>query len=113
MARGPRTPATGALSGHAEVVIGREFPIEVVDLQSAVTRGAEPAAPPKRHRSTGFDKLPGRRPMKEYPLTESDLFSLGLLQGGSSLTLAASGACLGAWTSIKQAVQFAGKDISA
>lgn len=39
---------------------------------------AAPASPAKRQspRHSGFDKRPGRRPMKEYPLTEGELNEL-------------------------------------
>lgn len=64
----------------------------------------------KRPTGTGLQRIPGIRTMKEYPLTMDDMLTLGLVQGGSALFLAAAGACIGFWLSIQQTVDFADKD---
>lgn len=46
---------------------------------AGASTGSVNPRPPSRRRSpgTGFDRQPGRRPMKEYPLTREELISLG------------------------------------
>lgn len=47
--------------------------------------------------------------MKEYPLSDADLTSLALLQGGSSFFFTLAGASGGFWLSVSQAIDFAEK----
>jgi hypothetical protein len=61
----------------------------------------------KPHRSTGFTKLPGKRIMKEYPLTSRELWTLGGLQAGSAATLSFAGWLAGFWVNSQQAIDFA------
>ena len=68
-----------------------------------------PRKPPKR---TSLDRVPGRRPMKEYPVTGEELLTLGIMQGGSAIMLAFAGACFGFHLSTEQTIDFAGKDVS-
>lgn len=67
---------------------------------AAVPAAPAPRAP--RGGSSHFARQAGIRPMKEYPLTKDELWTLGLLQGGSSLFLALAGACFGFYLSTAQ-----------
>lgn len=49
----------------------------------------------------------GRREMKGYTVSEDELGSLALLQGGSTLSFAAASALSGFWISVTQNVAFA------
>lgn len=53
----------------------------------------------------------GRRVMKGYPVTGDELWSLGLVQGGSALAFALAGSAGGFWLSTKQALDLAGSDV--
>ena len=52
----------------------------------------------------------GRRELKGYTVTEDELISLGLVQGGTSVAFALAGACFGFWLSVQQGVELAGID---
>jgi hypothetical protein len=67
-----------------------------------------PRKPPKR---TSLDRIPGRRPMKEYPVNGEELLTLGIMQGGAAILLAFAGACFGFSVSTKETIAFAGKDV--
>ena len=60
--------------------------------------------PPNR---TALDRIPGRRPMKEYPLIKSELWTLGGIQAGSAVSFSLAGNCFGLWSSTKQQLAFA------
>ena len=70
---------------------------------------SKPRTKPKR---TSLDRIPGRRPMKEYPLTEDDLDTIGLLQGSAAVAFGAAGTCLGLFLSIRMAIDFAGDGVA-
>ena len=60
--------------------------------------------PPNR---TSLDRIPGRRPMKEYPLSKPELWTLGGIQLGSAVSFSLAGTCFGLWSSTKQQLAFA------
>ncbi len=68
--------------------------------------GAKPAR--KTSKRTSLDRVPGRRPMKEYPVTGEELFTLGIMQGGAAIMLAFSGACFGFYVSTKETIALSG-----
>lgn len=82
------------------------------ELKGAIAGGGEDH-PPKRRRTsrTSLDRVPGRRAMKEYPVTGEELLTLGILQGGTAVFLAFAGACFGFYLSVRQTIDFAGKDV--
>ena len=48
--------------------------------------------------------------MKGYTVTVAELWTLGLVQGGSALSFAIAGSAIGFWVSTKQAVDLASSD---
>lgn len=66
----------------------------------------------RKQKRTSLDRIPGRRPMKEYPLTEDDLDTIGLLQGSATIAFGAAGTCFGLFLSVRMAIDFAGSGIS-
>ena len=68
--------------------------------------------PGPRGGASGFNRKPGVRQMKEYPLTKSELWTLGGLQAGSALSFSIAGWLTGFYLNARQAVQFAGNDVS-
>jgi hypothetical protein len=44
-----------------------------------------------------FDRKPGVRELREYPITAEELESLGLLHAGSTAAFTFAGACFGFW----------------
>lgn len=83
------------------------------DLQPAVVGGEEKKPKPRsRPKRTSLDRIPGRRPMKEYPVTGEELLTLGIMQGGAALMLAFAGTCFGFYLSTRQTIDFAGTEVS-
>ena len=60
--------------------------------------------------ASGFNRNPGVREMKEFPVTSSELWTLGGLQFGASAALGFAGWLAGFYANAKQAVSFADKD---
>ena len=98
-----------------------ELEAQPVDLAKGAAAGGEsagrgevagPAAEkkPKVYRTTRFDRVPGRRPMREYPLTATEIWTLGAVQGASALFFAFSGSMFGFWINIKQTTGMAASD---
>jgi hypothetical protein len=73
------------------------------------TREAVAGDKPARRRTkrTSLDRVPGRRPIKEYPLTKNELWTLGGLQAGSGIAFSLAGICFGQWSSVKEQIAFA------
>lgn len=51
--------------------------------------------------------------VKAYALTEDEISTLGVIQGGATLCFTAFGACAGFWINVCQQMAFAGRDTSA
>lgn len=101
--RYPVRPAT-----TAEIIEQRQR-----DLEPAVAGSADGKKPPRKpSKRTSLDRIPGRRPMKEYAVSGEELLTLGILQGGTALFLAFAGACFGFYLSVRQTVDFADKNVS-
>lgn len=52
----------------------------------------------------------GRREMKGYTVTGAELWTLGLVQGGSAISFALAGSAFGFWISTRQAIDLAAND---
>lgn len=77
---------------------------------------ATPAPAPfrgPRGGSSGFNRKPGVREMKEFPVTSRELWTLGGLQAGSAAALGFAGWLAGFYVNAKQAVAFADANTSA
>ena len=61
--------------------------------------------------TSGFNRRPGVREMKEFPVTSRELWTLGGLQAGSAGALSFAGWLVGFYINAKQAVDFAGHDV--
>jgi len=74
----------------------------------AVASSGDPIRdPPKAPRKKqGMHRIPGRRPMKEYPLTAGELWTLGGLQAGAALAFGLAGGCFGFWLNLQEAIAF-------
>lgn len=103
---GSGLPATESLSKP----ISNE---EASEAEGAIAGGGRDKKPPRKPKRTSLDRIPGRRPMREYPLTEDDLDTIGLLQGAAAISFGASGTCFGLFLSVRMAVDFAGNGVSA
>lgn len=55
----------------------------------------------------------GKAQVKAYPLTEDELTTLAVVQGGASLFFTIAGVCLGFWLNVSQQLAFTSKDTSA
>ncbi|MBX7496433.1 hypothetical protein K3172_11265 [Qipengyuania sp. 6B39] len=62
---------------------------------------------PLRGGASGFNRTPGVREMREYPVTSRELWTLGGLQASSALTLSLAGWLFGFWLNAKQALDLA------
>ncbi|HET6940573.1 MAG TPA: hypothetical protein VFH89_00275 [Sphingomicrobium sp.] len=82
------------------------------DLQPAAIGEEKKPKPRSKPKRTSLDRIPGRRPMKEYPVTGEELLTLGIMQGGAALMLAFAGTCFGFFLSTQQTIDFAGKEVS-
>jgi len=67
------------------------------------------ASPPRSPRggTSGFNRKPGVREMKEFPVTSRELWTLGGLQFGSAASLGFCGWLAGFWVNAKQTIAFA------
>lgn len=92
----------GAVGGSPEIGPSAE-------AGASVATGKGPATRPGRRAST-FHARGGRRIVNAYPLTELELYTLGVIQGASALFFGIAGGALGFWLSVKQSISFAGVD---
>ena len=60
--------------------------------------------------TSGFNRRPGVREMKEFPVTSRELWTLGGLQASAALMLSFAGWLAGFWVNAKQQIAFADKD---
>ena len=61
----------------------------------------------RKHRQTGFDRLPGRRPLKEYPITEGELTALATIGAVATLCFSVASALFGFAVTVTKDIAFA------
>jgi hypothetical protein len=61
--------------------------------------------------ASGFNRKPGVREMKEFPVTSRELWTLGGLQAGSAAALSFAGWLAGQYVNARQSLAFAGHDV--
>jgi hypothetical protein len=99
----PREQATGTTAAVSQEISGGPNVV-------SAARGA--GTTPRRSRTgasggSGFDRMPGRRPMKEYPLTKGELYGLGTLGGAATLCFSLGSAAFGYAAAITKDMAFA------
>lgn len=83
-------------------------PLSVADDEPGKVAGGGKTPRKRGNRgTTKLDRIPGRRPMKEYPLTGYEMLALGGVQGGSAVLFALAGALFGFWLNVGQSIAFA------
>jgi hypothetical protein len=104
LGKGVATPPPQALPAEAKR--------QKEDFEPARAGGEVKKSTRRASKRTSLDRIPGRRPMNEYPVTGEELLTLGIMQGATALLLAAAGTCFGFYLSTKQTIDFAGKEVS-
>ena len=66
---------------------------------------SQPTAPPRR-RPSGLVPQRGRRELKEYPLTDSDMHDLRNIGAGATFCFSLGSLCLGFWSNLYASLAF-------
>lgn len=82
-----------------------------VVVHDRIDASVENKASRRKNNSTGFDRQPGRRPMKEYPLTQSELYGLASLGALTTGCFSVASGLLGYASSIAKDIAFFGSNI--
>lgn len=78
-----------------------------IEQRGATGPPGSPTTITPRRRPAGLAPQRGRREMKEYPLTDSDLHNLRNMGAGAALCFSAGSICLGVWSNIITSMTFA------
>jgi len=106
-----RVEAVGETAGAGATLQAETAAAGSVSVNVAATgsTSGNNGPPPRVRRPTGsgFDRQPGRRPMKEYPLTKGELYGLASLGGAATLCFSLGSAAFGYAATITKDMAFA------